>query len=1435
MRKEPTPESVTRAFSVGMHRVWTLVKCRGRSLWQSEEGANLVLMAFVMTMLLGFAALAVDGSNVYYQTQRMQISADAAALGGARKLAADATHGEIDAEIRTLAIANHADDVTWNYINENRGVYVVARRAFPAYFARIYGSNVYTVTANSKAQYEPVVGVGGLFPFTIDCNCDDTAEGGEGGGGETPVPTPTPDPDSVDAPSSGTVQLDDNQDSSYGITYVGQTGNTWTYEVEEIDGRDLSHWLLSIDTCLSNVVGYTPGGAEVGTDGSTGVDGIKWNVNDGFSSGTFSFTLDDAYPAGYVDALAKAGNTFGTVSIRGPICDGSNTGDGGGNPDAPGVCLPTLEFETDTAGAALVAGQIIDTEWAAWGVHVTTNSPTSHPAMIFNSANPSGGDSDLGTPNEAYGGPGVGSGGGPTMPGFNNTPLGKVLIVAENSNAANPDDSANGGTLIFTFDYAVSIDDIRVLDIDDTSAAGTVKIYGDTSGTTLLATSKMHGLGDNSVQTVPVNGDGVRRMEVKFPKGGAIASIVSCRSGAQTVYNLSNLVWSDLDGDGIQDAGEPGISGVKLELYAAGQNNVIATTTTNTGGEYVFTNLPNGNYEVKIAPSNFQVGGKLFGASYSPKDALGNGGAAPTNTPTPSPTPSPTNTPTPAAAGYCQVTYTVASQWGNGFNADVTIKNLSSTAWGSWSVKWKWDGNQNISNAWNGTKQQNGKNVTITNAGYNGNVQANGTVSFGFQASYSGSNVSPTSFKVNGIDCTGSGGGGGSSPTNTPVPTATPTSSGGGGAPTPLVCTVNENDIDAAVTAMNTYGLITLNDLQSFGEVDHFAFIGGSLLTANSVQFGTHSTGVACSTRSLTVVGNIASGSPLNIQKGSLALKGQLQGGRSVNYNGGQGCGLIADSSLSAAGITAYMQGASASLASIPANNVDPAVNAGGNLMFDVQSKTANGLAIFDITGSQLFNSAGGVIEFSNSANAATILVNVSGSSMNWTHGNMGNWLTSYSSNITKVIWNFHQATSINTNSRRFAGAILAPYADMNAGSGNLEGSVVVKNLVNAGEIHNPVFSLSNKTPLTTACDGLPTPTPTNTPPPASNTPTPVPGVNDDTKDSDFDPSNGRAVALVSSLDNSTVDGGFVLRDPGPQSAIISVSDNQNSTYEITLLSAAGNTWTYRVREVSGHHLDEWGLGIANCLDHITGYTPVTGFASGTDGETGFTGIRWNVSNSFSEGTFSITLDNSYQAGPTQALVKANGNSAEVAITGPDCSLIGEPIVEEPSDGGGAPGGGGSDGNCACEGGDAGFEYGVEYVLHEPDANAPGNFGWLRWEGDGPSTVDLEYNINFPEQSPILYIGDWVEGTTGIKNSVLLQTAFEQWIGKEVTIPIYNEVVGTGSNAQYRICTFAVFELIDYDRSSKTIRGTFVRSLIHGKLTDVNHPDVGARDVRMIP
>ncbi len=82
---------------------------------------------------------------------------------------------------------------------------------------------------------------------------------------------------------------------------------------------------------------------------------------------------------------------------------------------------------------------------------------------------------------------------------------------------------------------------------------------------------------------------------------------------------IGDLVWWDIDKDGQQDAGEPGIPGVTVELL---QNNaVIATTTTDANGLYGFTNLADGAYVVRIQGAEFSAGGTLEIWTASPQNA----------------------------------------------------------------------------------------------------------------------------------------------------------------------------------------------------------------------------------------------------------------------------------------------------------------------------------------------------------------------------------------------------------------------------------------------------------------------------------------------------------------------------------------------------------------------------------------------------------------------------------------------------------------------------------------------------------------------------------------------------------------------------------------------------------------------------------------------
>ncbi|RPF37587.1 glycoside hydrolase family 6 protein [Streptomyces sp. TLI_185] len=116
-----------------------------------------------------------------------------------------------------------------------------------------------------------------------------------------------------------------------------------------------------------------------------------------------------------------------------------------------------------------------------------------------------------------------------------------------------------------------------------------------------------------------------------------------------------------------------------------------------------------------------------------------------------------------AAAVPCTVDYKVQNDWGTGFTAAVTVTNNSATK-SSWAVKWSYAGNQKVTNYWNTKLTQSGTAVTAANETYNGSLATGGSVSFGFQGSYSGTNAIPATFTLDGVTCNvddGSGGGGG--------------------------------------------------------------------------------------------------------------------------------------------------------------------------------------------------------------------------------------------------------------------------------------------------------------------------------------------------------------------------------------------------------------------------------------------------------------------------------------------------------------------------------------------------------------------------------------------------------------------------------------------------------------------------------------------------
>ena len=191
-------------------------------------------------------------------------------------------------------------------------------------------------------------------------------------------------------------------------------------------------------------------------------------------------------------------------------------------------CPKLVNFDERTLGQPLdlKTGENITTQFLDLGLTIDANNATSgHPdkAILFDSENPTGGDFDLQTP------------------GFgvdNDTPLGKILIIAENDVDANmdglvddPDDEQHGGEMNFRFATDVRFIGATILDVDGTRA-DSFNLYD--AADVLITTIPIQILGDNSVQILssdpPI--DGVRRAELVLGGSGAVTRLRFCPTPA---------------------------------------------------------------------------------------------------------------------------------------------------------------------------------------------------------------------------------------------------------------------------------------------------------------------------------------------------------------------------------------------------------------------------------------------------------------------------------------------------------------------------------------------------------------------------------------------------------------------------------------------------------------------------------------------------------------------------------------------------------------------------------------------------------------------------------------------------------------------------------------------------------------------------------------
>ena len=126
-----------------------------------------------------------------------------------------------------------------------------------------------------------------------------------------------------------------------------------------------------------------------------------------------------------------------------------------------------------------------------------------------------------------------------------------------------------------------------------------------------------------------------------------------------------------------------------------------------------------------------------------------------------------------SAAIACKVTYS-PNQWPGGMSVNLTIDNLGDPLNG-WTLTFTFpDSGQKITQGWSANWSQQGRSVTATSLDWNSSVPSGGSVSIGFNGTWTTSNPSPNDFKVNGVACTGQPS---SPPPSSPPPSSPPPSS----------------------------------------------------------------------------------------------------------------------------------------------------------------------------------------------------------------------------------------------------------------------------------------------------------------------------------------------------------------------------------------------------------------------------------------------------------------------------------------------------------------------------------------------------------------------------------------------------------------------------------------------------------------------------------
>jgi len=120
--------------------------------------------------------------------------------------------------------------------------------------------------------------------------------------------------------------------------------------------------------------------------------------------------------------------------------------------------------------------------------------------------------------------------------------------------------------------------------------------------------------------TTPTNGPASRNFAITAGSDFLRADF-GFNAPAGVSGTIGDTVFFDSNGNGVQNGGEPGISGVTVRLLNSG-GSVVATTTTGVNGSYDFVGVPPGDYTVDVTDIFGALAGLNLSAGTNPSGVV---------------------------------------------------------------------------------------------------------------------------------------------------------------------------------------------------------------------------------------------------------------------------------------------------------------------------------------------------------------------------------------------------------------------------------------------------------------------------------------------------------------------------------------------------------------------------------------------------------------------------------------------------------------------------------------------------------------------------------------------------------------------------------------------------------------------------------------------